>query len=165
MKALFVTLQEVKRKSIFDGNLDPDKFIQFIEVAQDINIQMQLGTALYEKLQNDIINDTLSGNYLSLVNDYVKPMLIWYAQATYLPFAAYQVGNGGIYKHTSENSEVATVDEVNMLVEEAKEKADFYTQRFIDYMSFNSHLYPEFNQNQDEGMYPNRDINFTGWVL
>ena len=80
MKALFVTLQEVKRKSILDGNLDPDKFIQFIEVAQDINIQMHLGTALYDKLQNDIINDTLTGNYLSLVNDYIKPMLIWYSQ-------------------------------------------------------------------------------------
>jgi hypothetical protein len=165
MKALFVTLQEVKRKSILDGNLDPDKFIQFIEVAQDINIQMHLGTALYDKLQNDIISDTLTGNYLSLVNDYIKPMLIWYSQAAYIPFAAYQLSNGGIYKHTTENSESATMDEVNMLVGEAKEKADFYTQRFIDYMSFNSHLYPEFSQNQDEGMYPNRDINFTGWVL
>lgn len=165
MKALFITLQEVKRKSIFDGNLDPDKFIQFIEIAQDINIQMQLGTNLYQKLQNDIIADTLSGNYLSLVNDYIKPMLIWYSQAAYIPFASYQIGNGGVFKHSSENAEAPTMEEINMLVEEAKEKAEFYTQRFIDYMSFNSHLYPEFNQNQDEGMYPARDINFTGWVL
>lgn len=32
-------------------------------------------------------------------------------------------------------------------------------------MSFNSDLFPEFTQNQDEGIYPHRDINYTGWVL
>jgi hypothetical protein len=26
-------------------------------------------------------------------------------------------------------------------------------------------LYPEYVSNQNDGMYPERDINFTGWVL
>ena len=91
MKALFITLKELKRKSIFDGNVDADKLIQFVEVAQDTNIQQYLGTALYNKLQADIIAGGLSGNYLTLVNDYIKPMLIWYSQAAYIPYAAYQI--------------------------------------------------------------------------
>ena len=104
MKALFITLKELKRKSIFDGNIDADKIIQFIEVAQDTEIQTYLGTKLYDKLQADIIADTLSGNYKTLVDDYINPMLIWYTQAAYIPYAAYQISNGGIYKHNSENS-------------------------------------------------------------
>ena len=56
MKALFITIKELKRKSIFDGNIDGDKLIQFIEVAQDTNIQTYLGTKLYDKLQEDVIN-------------------------------------------------------------------------------------------------------------
>lgn len=165
MKALFITLEELKRKSIFDGNLDPDKMIQFVEVAQDTNIQMQLGTKLYEKIQADIIADTLTGNYLSLVNEYIKPMLIWYSQVAFIPFAAYQIANGGIFKHNSENATSVDPDEINMLVNKAKDTAEFYTERFIQYMSFNSDLFPEFTQNQDEGIYPHRDINYTGWVL
>lgn len=165
MKALFITLEELKRKSIFDGNLDPDKMIQFVEVAQDTNIQMQLGTKLYEKIQADIIADTLAGNYLSLVNEYIKPMLIWYSQVAFIPFAAYQIANGGIFKHNSENATSVEPDEINMLVNKAKDTAEFYTERFIQYMSFNSDLFPEFTQNQDEGIYPHRDINYTGWVL
>ena len=47
------------------------------------------------KYQSDIIADSLTGNYLSLVTDYVQPMLIHYAMVDYLPFAAYQVKNGG----------------------------------------------------------------------
>lgn len=165
MKALFITLDELKRKSIFDGNLDTDKLIQFVEVAQDTNIQLQLGTKLYDKLQADIIANNLTGNYLTLVNDYIKPMLIWYSQTAYLPFAAYQVSNGGVFKHSSENSVSVETEEINMLVNKAKDTAEFYTERFIQYMNFNSNLFPEFISNQDEGIYPERDINYTGWVI
>ena len=33
-KALFITINDLKRKSIIDGNVDADKLIQFIEVAK-----------------------------------------------------------------------------------------------------------------------------------
>ena len=39
MKALFITMTELKRKSIIDGQFDTDKLIQFVEVAQDVHIQ------------------------------------------------------------------------------------------------------------------------------
>jgi len=165
MKALFITLKELKRKSIFDGNIDADKIIQFIEVAQDTEIQTYLGTKLYEKLQSDIIANSLTGNYKTLVDDYIKPMLIWYTQAAYIPYAAYQISNGGIYKHNSENATAVDQSEINALASHATETAEFYTQRFMDHMNYNSNLYPEYISNQDDGMYPERDVNFTGWVL
>ena len=165
MKALVITLKELKRKSIFDGNIDADKIIQFIEVAQDTEIQTYLGTKLYEKLQSDIISNSLTGNYKTLVDDYIKPMLIWYTQAAYIPYAAYQISNGGIYKHNSENATAVDQSEINALASHATETAEFYTQRFMDHMNYNSNLYPEYISNQDDGMYPERDVNFTGWVL
>ena len=165
MKALFITLEELKRKSIIDGNVDTDKLIQFVEVAQDTYIQTQLGTKLYEKLQDGIINNNLSNVNAALVNTYIKPMLIWFSQSEYMKYAAFQIGNGGVFKHRSENSDSASQDEINNLVHQAKTTADFYTQRFIDYMGENSELYPEFTENQDGGMYPERDQNMTGWVL
>ena len=165
MKALFITLKELKRKSIFDGNLDADKIIQFIEVAQDTEIQTYLGTKLYDKLQSDIIANSLTGNYKTLVDDYLKPMLIWYTQAAFIPYAAYQISNGGIYKHNSENATSVDQSEINALASHATETAEFYTQRFMDYMNYNSNLYPEYVANQNDGMYPEKDVNFTGWVL
>jgi hypothetical protein len=165
MKALFITLKELKRKSIFDGNLDADKIVHFIEVAQDTEIQTYLGSKLYEKLQADIIANALTGDYKTLVDDYIKPMLVWYTQAAYIPYAAYQISNGGIYKHNSENSTPVDQSEINSLANHATETAEFYTQRFMDHMNYNSSLYPEYISNQDDGMYPERDVNFTGWVL
>ena len=165
MKALFITIKELKRKSIFDGNLDSDKIIQFIEVAQDTEIQTYLGTKLYKKLQADIIGDTLTGDYKTLVDDYIKPMLVWYTQAAFIPYAAYQISNGGIYKHNSENATSVDQSEINSLASHATETAEFHTQRLMDHMNYNSNLYPEYISNQNDGMYPEKDVNFTGWVL
>ena len=39
---------------------------------------------------------SLTGDYLTLVNDYIQPMLIHYAMIDYLPFAAYELKNGGL---------------------------------------------------------------------
>ena len=86
---LFITRTDLVKNSIIDGNTDTDLFIQFIKVAQEIEIKNYLGTALYDKISTDINSVSgLSGNYLTLVNKYVQPMLIWYAQAEYIPYAA-----------------------------------------------------------------------------
>jgi hypothetical protein len=81
-KALFITIQDVKQKSIISGNVDPDKVVQFVEVAQDTHIQNYLGGTLYKKLQtlilNNTINDAGNADYKTLLDDYIKPMLIWF---------------------------------------------------------------------------------------
>lgn len=169
MKALFITMTELKRKSILDGALDTDKLIQFVEVAQDVHIQNFLGTKLYEKIQTLItastLDDSANANYKTLLNSYIKPMLIWYSQYSFIPFAAFQISNGGIFKHTSESSEGATKEEIDALTAKAKDFADFYTNRFIDFMIENSSDYPEYTGSQDEGMYPDKDPMYGGWVV
>jgi hypothetical protein len=163
--ALFISRTDLVKNSIIDGNTDTDKFIQFIRIAQEIDIQNYLGTDLYNKISADIIAGTLTGDYLNLVNDYVQPMLIWWAQVNYLPYAAYQIKNGGVFKHTSENAESVSKNEVDYLVEKARNTAEYYTRRFVDYMSFNSSTFPEYNSNSDSDVYPDKDSLFNGWVL
>ena len=168
-KALFVSIADIKKKSIISGNVDPDKIVQFVEVAQDTHIQNYLGGKLYKKLQQLIVDGELddAGNedYKTLVDTYIKPMLIWFTQADYMPFAAFSIGNGGIYKHRSENSDNVTMDELNMLAARAMETAEFYARRFMDYMDHNSNLYPEYTSTANEDMNPDRDVNFGGIYL
>lgn len=163
--ALFIKREDIVRNTVISGNVDTDKFIQFIKIAQEIHIQNYTGTKLYDKISSDIIANTLAGNYLSLVTDYVQPMLIHWALVEYLPFAAYTVANGGVFKHTSENSVNAEKVEIDYLVEKERTIAKYYTERFIDYMSFNQSLFPEYNENVNEDIYPDRDSRPASWVL
>lgn len=169
MKALFITANDLKRYSIINGNVDNDKFMQFIEIAQDIHIQNFLGTDLYNKFQTIILNSTINSNvnadYKFLMDNYIKSMLVHWAMVEYLPFAAYTVANGGVYKHTSETSQSVDKNEVDFLIEKQRNTAQYYTRRFIDYMCFNSVTYPEYNSNSNGDVYPDKQSDFGGWVL
>jgi hypothetical protein len=57
------------------------------------------------------------------------------------------------------------MEEIKYLVENSRNKAEFYTRRFMDYMNYNSGLFPEYNEANNEGMYPDKSDNFNSWVL
>jgi len=170
-KALFASPAEVKKKSIIDGNVDDDKITQFIEVAQDTHVHNYLGTNLYEHLQGLITGGTLDdvGNaaYKTLLVSYVKPMLIWWAQVSYLPMAMFQVQNGGVYKHNSENGTSVTLEEMRSIQSEVKNYATHYTDRFIEYVCANESSFPEYNQtSSNSDYYPDGDVSYQGgWVI
>ena len=163
--ALFINRTDLVKNSIIDGNVDTDKFIQFIKVAQQIDIQNLLGTDLYNKISADIVAGSLAGNYLSLTNTYIQPTLIWFAQMNYIPFAAYKITNKGVLKGTSEQSQTVDKNEVDYLVAKAREYANYYSTRLVDYLSFNDNLFPEYNTNTNEDIDPDTDTTFKGWVL
>lgn len=164
-EALLIGRDELVKFTAVNGNVDTDKFIQFIKIAQDIHIQNYLGTKLLRKIQNDIINNTLSGLYEELVIKYVQPMLIHWALVEYLPFSAYTIANKGVYKHTSENSDSVDRGEVSLLIEKQRDIAENYTSRFIDYMCFHTTDFPEYLTGKNEDVQPSTKNNFSGWYL
>ena len=124
-----------------------------------------LRTDLYNKISADIVAGSLAGNYLSLTNTYIQPTLIWFAQMNYIPFAAYQIKNGGVFKHSSETAQNVDKNEVDYLVSKAREYANYYSTRLVDYLSFNDNLFPEYNTNSNSDIDPDTDTTFKGWVL
>jgi hypothetical protein len=165
---LFIDRTDLVRNSILDGNVDTDKFIFFIKTAQEIHIQNYLSTQMYDALTEAIvagIDLPANARWKTLLDEYVVPMLIWFTQVDYIPFASYQIRNGGMFKHRSENAETVSKEEVDYLVEKARTNAEWYSRRFIDFMSFNQTLYPEYTSNSNDDIYPSYDATFNGWVL
>tara|TARA_R110000868_G_scaffold17787_1_gene77650 strand:- start:574 stop:1074 length:501 start_codon:yes stop_codon:yes gene_type:complete len=163
--ALFISRTDLVKNTILDGNVDTDKFIQFVKISQEIHIQNYLGSKLYDRISADIVAGTLAGDYLALVVDYIQPMLIHFAMMDYLPFAAFQVSNGGIFKHNSENSQTASKDEVDFLVQKERSFAEYYTRRFVDFICFDSTKFPEYNNNTEADVYPEKRVQYSNFVL
>lgn len=163
---LFVTPEDIKRNTIINGNMDNNEFLQFVKIAQQIHIQNYLGTKLYNKITEDIENDTLDADYQYLLNEYVQPMLINFAMVDYVPFAGVTIKNGGIFKHRTDTGEVPSKEEIDFLTQKYRNFAEFYTRRFIDYMGiYASQKYPEYFTNANADMFPDTKANFVGWVL
>ena len=83
----------------------------------------------------------------------------------YIPFAAYSIKNGGVFKGSSETAETVNKNEVDYLVDKAREYANYYSTRLVDYLQFNTDLFPEYNSNTDNDIHPDTDTTFKGWVL
>ena len=161
-KVLLISQKDIKVNTILDGNVDTAKFLQFVGIAQDTYLQQYLGSTLYTKMITDYASVT--GKYLELLV-LIKPVLVHWAMVQYLPFAPYQVANGGVFKHSPENSEVPTKEEVESLVDAERNIAQFYTERMIDFLCKNSSTISEYNSNSDSDIKPDVDAYFTGWVM
>jgi len=164
-QALFIGRDDIVKFTALNGNVDTDKFIQFVKIAQDTHIQGYLGTKLFNKINDGIVAANLTNPYTMLLNVYIKPMVIHWSMVEFLPFAAYTIANKGVFKHNSENSSNVDKAEVDYLVEKERSIAEHYTRRFIDYMSFNMSSYPEYNTNSNADMFPDKQSSFSGWYL
>ena len=160
--ALFISTTDLKKNTLVSGSVDVNKFIFYIKIAQQLHIERILGTKLYERLQTAITAQTLTANESTLINDWIQDALIHYAMAEYLPFAAFQIKNGGVFKHTSETSANADKAEVDFLVQKERNFAEYYTKRLVTYLCNNSTLFPEYITNVDEDIRPTKIINYTG---
>ena len=164
--ALFISLNELKKNTAINGNIDANKLLPAIKTAQQLEIEPILGTDLYDKLSSEISGATLSGVYLTLKNDYIHDVLIHFAIAYYLPYASYQITNGGISKwNGGQNFESLESGELNMMVNKEKALAESYKQRLIDHLCNNSSLYPEYSTNTGEDIKPSNDTNRGGLYL
>jgi hypothetical protein len=164
-QALFIGRDDIVKFTALNGNVDTDKFIQFVKIAQDTHIQGYLGTKLFNKINDGIVAANLTNPYTMLLNVYIKPMVIHWSMVEFLPFAAYTIANKGVFKHNSENSSNVDKAEVDYLVEKERSIAEHYTRRFIDYMSFNQSQFPEYNTNSNADMFPDKQSSFSGWYL
>ena len=164
---LMISRKDIVKFTSLNRNIDTDKFIQYILIAQETHIQNYLGSKLYDKIKTDIEGSSLTGNYLTLVNTYIKPMLCHWALVEFLPYAAYTISNKGIFKHNSENAINADKNEVDFLIEKERNIAQYYTDRFVDFMSFEApSKYPEYFTNNNDDVFPDKNsYGFSGWVL
>lgn len=166
-QTLLVTREDILKLTPINGNVDTDKITPFIKSAQDIHIQDILGTELYTRLLNDVSAGTLAGNYETLLIVYVQPVLCHLAAADFYMFHGYEIANGGIYRHQSENSTTPSKNEIDMLVHRQRDIGDHYRRRLLDHLSFEAATrYPEYYTNNNEDMFPNTRTRYTsGWVL
>ena len=80
--------------------------------------------------------------YYELLTDFIQPVIIHYAMSEFLQFHAYEISNGGVFRHISENSTTPSLDEVMMLVQKSRDNGDHYRKRLIDHLCYYTSNFP-----------------------
>ena len=163
MEYLVINPTDISKTTILGGNVDVDKYRYCIYNVQLLVLEPLLGTELYNKVLADAEANTLAGLYLDLYTKFVKPIVKNEALAEYLEVASYLVTNGGIYKHTAENSEIVDKQEVQYLAGKYHSIGQALIQRFEKWICHNT--IAEYKTWQDE-VNASKNIKTTGgWYL
>ena len=124
---LFITRNDIIKNTPLQGAIDADALLPFVRTAQEKYILNLVGTVLYNKLQDEVESQTaFTGYYLTLVEDYIKPTLIWYSCVEYIPFSGTSFKSEGAVKHKSEQSDPVPKIEIDYLANKAQDNAEYY---------------------------------------
>ncbi len=157
---LFVSPQDMIYASILGGNIDSDRIVFNIEDTQLSVIEPLLGSTLYNKLLIDYSANTLTGDYLTLMTEYVQPITKYESIAKYIEIAPYFLDNGGVYKRTADNKEIVVPAEVTFLSEKYHGMSQMYVSRFNRWMC--NHNLPEYNTYTSDDVNAKSNMKLTG---
>jgi len=164
---LLITRNDIIKNTPLGGAIDADALLPFVRTAQEKYILNLIGTVLYNKLQDDIESQTaFTGIYVDLVNDYIKPTLIWYSCVEYIPFSAITFKSNGAVKQISEQSVQPGKNEIDYLLGKALNNADYYATRLQDYLVAYSSQIPEYLASVGNAtqIYPDQTNQYFGGI-
>src|SRR5574343_905002 len=152
VQVLFVTEIDIKLYTNMSSNKVTTSLVNFILLAQDLQIKKILGESLYTKLMNEwvaanydknqlpdgtgtippiIVGDTI--NYQQLYEEIRKP-LIWWSYVISLPHIAIKVEEAGVMLNSTDYSQSAGMVGLDRLVAEGKAIAQSYTELLKTYI-------------------------------
>ena len=167
--ALFITRNDIIKNSPLQGAIDADALLPFMNTAQVKYIKNLIGTVLYDYLQAQIIAGTVGSlpiAYQDLLDDHIKPTLIWYTCVEYIPFSSIQFKSNGAVKQASEQGTAPSKLEIDYLKQQAQTNADYYALRLQNYLISYSNEIPQYLQsvgNQTQ-IYPDQTNQFFGGI-
>ncbi|WP_136465530.1 hypothetical protein [Flagellimonas onchidii] len=162
---LLIKAIDITKNTPLGANIDVNKYLHVIREAQVFVVEPILGTKLYDKVLADYAANTLTGDYKTIHEEYIKPILYHSVAAEYILTASYNVANGGIFKNNPENSEPVSKTEVDFLVQNQRDKADTYINRLERFLCDKN--LPEYRQAQDNNydLQPDTSDLYGGWKL
>lgn len=161
-QVIFINGDYIKAYSHIDASVDEKDMLPSIIMAQDLQIQPILGTDLYNALKTKITSDSISGDYDTLLNDYVRMATMKWFLVKFYPYLQAKIMNGTIGSRNVNNVTALTQTEVEKLVDIERSNAQFYTERLISYLQNNTSLFPEYTSNSGADMTPDTQTYAEG---
>jgi hypothetical protein len=146
---LLISAEMIKDRTAVHTNIDEKLVFPTIKVCQDMYIHPLLGTALFNKIINEVDAATIAGDYKNLLDDYIIDCLCWYVLSKMALDISYQFWNKGVVRKQGDSTELPDQSELEAIRNEYRMRAEWYGQRLKNYLLTNATtvLFPEYLTN------------------
>lgn len=156
---LLISEGKLKAFTDLNNNLDVDLIKSAIREAQIIQITRLLGQKLYDKIVDDVYNDTITGVYKSLLDNYIQDTLIYWSYYTALEYIYLRPRNNGLLQpQGGDNALSVDMSIYDKKRQSVKNKAEYFSERLVDYLCYNNNLFPEYGTETNEEIVPDMGI-------
>jgi hypothetical protein len=132
----------LKQRSILQDNVDMKVVTPAIVDVQEEYILPLLGTALYNDLLEQVRTSTLTTAYRTLLDDYITRVMIWYCRFELPMDMNYKYFNKSVGVQNADNMNPATIEEMQYILNRARNKAEWYAERCTKFLLSNTTIYP-----------------------
>ena len=144
LNTMLCSPSDVKAVTATNYNVEDGEVGVAIRRAQDIYLQPIIGTKMLRKLQTliynavqgapDNIDDASNERYATLLDEYVRPLLIAQAFDTLLLQISFKVRNIGVSRNTDNGVQYAPIEDVRYLQETIRTDIAAYSTRVSHYL-------------------------------
>jgi hypothetical protein len=159
----FNTLTEI---SEVPSSLDPNLVRPLIKEVQEMRVEPLIGSKLFEKLKQDINDDALAGAYITLIEDFIRPVIV-YGVLTDLPVKmGFRPTNAGFLAKTAEASSINSNSDLKTISDYYQARREFYANRLTDHLCVHHADYPEYKtESEADEKRPKNSTFETGLFL
>lgn len=139
IQAYFLSVDELKAGSIINENVDDKAIVPVITKVQELRILEILGTAMYNELTTRLLADRdlsqpSNSDWLILLRDYIKPVMINYCVADATPEMAFKYMNNGVSAKSTSEAKAISFDDMLAMINRYWQDAEIYENRLINYL-------------------------------
>jgi hypothetical protein len=154
VRKYFISTESLKKLSLIENNVEASTLAVMLNRVQKTSLEPVLGTPLYKKLLEDIDNDTLTGIYETLVNEYILDFLIVCCELEYVVSGANKFANMGVGKYAPQDTQQNNLGDNNDVRDNLKKHRQAYRDSLVGYLQDNESDIPEYAeyncQNKEE---------------
>lgn len=161
----FVSEEKIKSFTQIHENVNIDDILPYVKIAQDVYLQIILGSEFYKNLESQIVGATVSSQNTTLIDEYIAPFVMNAALYEMVPFTYVKLRNKGMLKGQSEDATTADLKDVQYYRDAIRVTREFYGERLRRELVMNIDLYPVYAQLiAKQNLIPNRREQFGSGI-
>jgi len=134
MESTIVNSEQLKALTSISQNIDVELLNPHLLISQQLFCASILGTALYDDMVSRYDNQAITGDSLTLYEEYIVPAIAYGAWYSASPFLAYKTNRSGIQTQGSPDNVALTPEEMSIYIGRVQNLKDFYCQRLNNYL-------------------------------
>jgi deoxyribodipyrimidine photolyase len=143
-RTLFINQEDFKDRVDLSENVLSKYIIPNIASVQDRYIKKIICKDFYDELIVQVENESLTSANETLVDDYIKPAMVFRAYARYVATANVFSTPSGFRKYREDNSDSAEAADMSAFINQANSDANYYESELSNFLENNLDDYPTY---------------------